>query len=133
MFKPYSKMNTQRQTAGETAKPTSPIILVIFRDCHARHNLVVTANNEREERTYRRMATKQGYLVAVRKPKNPTCDNCDHMTIRNFKDGTAHRHCDLMGLYVPDNEQSPTCDLHTAISKFERMMAAKAIKEGGAQ
>ena len=74
----------------------TPIVLVIIRDCHARHNLVVTANNEREERTYRRMATKQGYLVAVRKPK------------------------------------SPTCDLHTAISKFERMMAAKAGRKGGA-
>ena len=64
-------MQNSRTTAGETAKPTSPIILVIFRDCHARHNLVVTANNEREERTYRRMATKQGYLVAVRKPRQP--------------------------------------------------------------
>ena len=65
-------MQNSRTTAGETAKPTSPIILVIIRDCHARHNLVVTANNEREERTYRRMATKQGYLVAVRKPKAHT-------------------------------------------------------------
>lgn len=125
-------MNTQRQTAGETAKPTSPIILVIIRDCHARHNLVVTANNEREERTYRRMATKQGYLVAVRKPKNPTCDNCDHMTIRNFKDGTAHRHCDLMGLYVPDNEQSPTCNYHLAVEKFQRRVSAIGKKGGAA-
>lgn len=130
-------MQNTQTTAGETAKPTSPIILVIIRDCHARHNLVVTAHNDHEERTFRRMATKQGYLVAVRKPKNPTCDNCNHMTVRNFRDGTAHRHCDLMGLYVPDNEQSPTCDFHTAVSKFERLMTAKAsagsaTKKGGA-
>ncbi len=121
-----------KQTAGETAKPTSPIILVIIRDCHARHNLVVTANNAHEERTYRRMATKQGYLVAVRKPQNPTCDNCDHMTIRKTHSGENTRYCDLMGLYIPDNEQSPTCELHSAINKFERMMTAKAkARKGG--
>ena len=125
-------MDKQRQTAGETAKPTSPIILVIIRDCHARHNLVVTANNAHEERTYRRMATKQGYLVAVRKPQNPTCDNCDHMTIRKTHSGENTRYCDLMGLYIPDNEQSPTCELHSAINKFERMMTAKAkARKGG--
>lgn len=107
----------------------TPIILVIIRDCHVRHNLVVTANNAHEERTYRRMATKQGFLVAVRKPKDPTCDNCANMTVRNIQ-GTAHRHCDLMGLYVPDNEQSPTCNFHEAVSKFETMMTAKARKGG---
>ena len=106
------------------------ITLVIIRDCHARHNLVVTANTETEERTYRRMATKQGYLVAVRKPKNPTCDNCNHMELRQVQ-GENTRYCGLMGLYIPDNEQSPTCGFHEAVSKFERMMTAKA-KEGGA-
>lgn len=109
---------------------TNPIVLVIIRDCHAKHNLVVTANNAHEERTYRRMATKQGFLVAVRKPKDPTCDNCANMTVRNFRDGTTHRHCDLMGLFVPDNEQSPTCEFHTALSKFETMMATRARKGG---
>ena len=108
------------------------ITLVIIRDCHASHNQVVTANNAHEERTWRRMATKHGYLVAVRKPQDPTCDNCANMTVRNFRDGTAHRHCDLMGLYVPDNEQHPTCDFHQAVSKFEAMMTAHARK-GGAQ
>ena len=125
-------MQNSRTTAGETAKPTSPIILVIIRDCHARHNLVVTANNDHEERTYRRMATKQGYLVAVRKPKNPTCDNCDHMSIRKTRSGENTRHCDFFGLYIPDNEHAPSCEFHKAVSKFERMMSAKA-KEGGAR
>ena len=62
----------------------------------------------------------------------PTCDNCDMMTIRQSGSGN-HRHCDLMGLYIPDNEQSPSCDLHSAISKFERMMteAARRNKKGG--
>ena len=125
-------MQNTQTTAGETAKPTSPIILVIIRDCHARHNLVVTANNAHEERTYRRMATKQGYLVAVRKPQNPTCDNCDHMSIRKTRSGENTRHCDFFGLYIPDNEQSPTCELHSAINKFERMMTAKAkARKGG--
>lgn len=125
-------MDKQRQTAGETAKPTSPIILVIIRDCHARHNLVVTANTEHEERAYRSMATKKGYLVAVRRPKNPTCDNCDHMTIRKTRGGENTRHCDFFGLYIPDNEHAPSCEFHKAVSKFERMMSAKA-KEGGAR
>ena len=131
-------MDKQRQAAGpstgsgtENKKATGPVVLVIIRDCHARHNLVVTANTETEERTYRRMATKQGYLVAVRKPKKPTCDNCANMTVRNIQ-GTGHRHCDLMGLYIPETEQSPTCNFHEAVSKFEAMMTAKARK-GGAQ
>lgn len=123
-------MKCTKKTAGETAKPTSPIILVIIRDCHASHNLVVTAHNDHEERTFRRMATKQGYLVAVRKPKNPTCDNCDHMELRQVRSENT-RYCGLMGLYIPDNEQSPTCDFHEAVSKFERAMTAKARKGGG--
>ena len=118
-------MDKQRQTAGETATKT----LVIFRDCHAKNNLVVTAKTEREEKTYRRMATRKGYLVAVRKPKDPTCDNCANMTVRNVH-GTAHRHCDLMGLYIPETEQHPTCNFHQAVSKFERMMTAQSRKGG---
>ena len=127
-------MDKQKQTAGETAPTTTTgaIVLVIIRDCHAKHNLVVTANNAHEERTYRRMATKQGFLVAVRKPKDPTCDNCANMSMRNWRDGSAHRHCDLTGLFIPDTEQSPTCDFHEAISKFETMMTAKARKGGEA-
>lgn len=125
-------MQHTQKTAGETAPAT--IILVIIKDCHARHNEVVVAKTPREEQRIRLKAMAKGYLVAERKrkPDEPTCDNCDHMTIRTIGSGT-HRHCDLMGLYIPDNEQSPTCDLHSAINKFERMMTAKAkARKGGA-
>lgn len=127
-------MDKQRQTAGETEPTTTTgaIVLVIIRDCHAKNNMVVTADTPAEERAYRRMATKQGFLVAVRKPKDPTCANCANMTVRNWRDGSAHRHCDLMGLFIPDTEQSPTCNFHEAISKFEAMMTAKAKKGGAA-
>lgn len=113
----------------------TPIVLVIIKDCHAKHNEVVEAKTPRDERRIRLTAMAKGYLVTERKrkPAEPICDNCDHMSIRTFKDGTTHRHCDLMGLYIPDNEQSPSCDLHTAINKFERMMTAKAkARKGGA-
>ena len=112
----------------------TPIVLVIIKDCHAKHNEVVEAKTPRDERRIRLTAMSKGYLVAERKrkPAEPTCDNCDYMTIRTIGSGT-HRHCDLMGLYIPDNEQSPSCDLHSAINKFERMMAAKAkVRKGGA-
>ena len=41
--------------------------LVIFRDCHVKHNLVVKAQTFADELMYRRMAAKRGWLVAVRK------------------------------------------------------------------
>lgn len=50
-------------TAGETAQKT----LVIFRDCHSRHNLLVKVHTWADELMYRRMATRRGWLVAVRK------------------------------------------------------------------
>lgn len=41
----------------------------------------------------------------------PTCDNCLWMTI--IKSGSGnHRHCDQMGLYIPDWEMYPSCSLH---------------------
>ena len=55
----YSK----NSTAGKTAWKT----LVIFRDCHVKHNLVVKALTWADELMYRRMAAKRGWLVAVRK------------------------------------------------------------------
>jgi hypothetical protein len=58
-------MNKQRQTAGETAKRT----LVIFRDCHSKNNIVVTANSDREEEKIRLRAMSKGFLVALRKPR----------------------------------------------------------------
>lgn len=56
-------MNNQKQTVGETTQRT----LVIFRDCHSRHNLLVKAQTWADELMYRRMATRRGWLVAVRK------------------------------------------------------------------
>lgn len=108
------------------------ITLVIIRDCHAAHNEVVTAHTEREERRIRLRAASKGFLVAVRKPKEPTCDNCDHMTVRQTRSGENTRYCDLFGLYIPDNEQSPTCEFHQAVSKFERRVSAMARKGGAA-
>lgn len=52
-----------RQTVGETTMKT----LVIFRDCHSRHNLLVKVHTWADELMYRRMATRRGWLVAVRK------------------------------------------------------------------
>ena len=57
--------NTQK-TAGQTAKQR---ILVIFRDCHSKNNIVLTANSDREEEKIRLRAMSKGFLVAVRKPK----------------------------------------------------------------
>lgn len=59
-------------TAGETAPMA--IVLVIIKDCHASHNEVVEAKTPRDERRIRLTAMSKGYLVAVRKPKQPGCE-----------------------------------------------------------
>lgn len=107
--------------------------LVIFRDCHVKHNLVVKALTWADELMYRRMAAKRGWLVAERKrkPAEPTCDTCDHMTIRKTHSGENTRYCELMSQYIPDNEHAPGCDYHKAIEKFERRVSAMG-KRGGA-
>ena len=56
-------MQNTQTTAGKTAQKT----LVIFRDCHSRHNLLVKVHTWADELMYRRMATRRGWLVAVRK------------------------------------------------------------------
>ena len=58
-------MQHTQKTAGQTA----PRTLVIFRDCHANHNILVVANSDREEEKIRLRAMSKGFLVAVRKPK----------------------------------------------------------------
>lgn len=58
------------QNTPKTAGQTAPRTLVIFRDCHSRNNIVVTANSDREEEKIRLRALSDGFLVAVRKPKN---------------------------------------------------------------
>ena len=71
--------NTQK-TAGQTA----PRTLVIFRDCHSKHNIVVTANSDREEEKIRLRALSDGFLVALRKPRElkqslgDTCTSSTH-------------------------------------------------------
>ena len=39
----------------------------------------------------------------------PTYDNCGLMSLRTFRDGTIHRHCDILNLYIPDHEMFPSC------------------------
>lgn len=126
-----NEMQTQVRTAGETAK----ITLVIMRDCHVGHNQEVTVKPE-DAGIYRRLAAKRGWLVGERKPKEPTYDNCDNMTIRQTGSGN-HRHCDLLNLYIPDNEMFPSCSYHKAIMKFERKFESgrtrllNTIRKGG--
>jgi hypothetical protein len=111
---------------------TYPKTLVVIRDCHAGRNLIVTAHTADDERLYRKMAGKKGWRVAVRKPKaEPTCDNCANMELLNHADGTAHRHCELFGQWIPDTEQSPVCDYHSALLKFEERVMSMA-RRGGA-
>lgn len=125
-------MQNSQKTAGETAPKT--VILVIIKDCHAKHNEVVEAKTQRDERRIRLTAMAKGYLVTERKrkPAEPTCDNCEHMTIRKTNAGENTRYCELMGQYIPDNEHTPVCDYHKAIEKFERRVSAMGKKGGAA-
>lgn len=59
-------MQNTQTTAGQTAKQRT---LVIFRDCHSKNNIVVVANSDREEEKIRLRAMSQGFLVALRKPR----------------------------------------------------------------
>lgn len=69
----------------------------------------------------------------------PTCDNCGLMTIRQTASGN-HRHCDLYGLFIPDQEMYPSCELHTRMNRTSRQLAlhggvrweTTVIMEGGA-
>ncbi len=69
-------MQNSRQTAGETAQRT----LVIFRDCHSKNNIVMTANSDREEEKIRLRAMSKGFLVAVRKPRELMQNLCNTYT-----------------------------------------------------
>lgn len=116
-----------------TTASTYPKTLVVIRDCHSRHNLVVTARTADDEALYRKMAARKQWKVAVRKPKaEPTCDNCLHMEIGNTRDGEAHRRCGLYGKWIPDTEQSPLCDHHSALKGAFSLTLTKAGQEGGA-
>lgn len=51
-----------------------------------------------------------------------TCDNCAWMTIISTGSGN-HRRCEQMGIYIPDEEQFPTCAMHTKTNSKCRHMA----------
>ena len=63
MFKIKSKMQNEKQTAGETAKERT---LVIFRDCHAANNIVIQLVDSYEERFYRNFARRMGWPCCIR-------------------------------------------------------------------
>lgn len=114
-----------------------PKTLVVIRDCHASHNIVLTARTADDEQLYRKMAEKKGWKVAERKPKakelGPVCDNCESMVLRNTRDGAAHRFCGLYGQWIPDEEQSPTCDHHSALNGAFLLTLTPTAEEGGAR
>lgn len=58
----------------------------------------------------------------------PTCDNCGLMSLRTFRDGTLHRHCDILGLYIPDHEMFPSCQLHTWQNRTSCTIARTGVK-----
>ena len=59
-------MENEKQTAGETATERT---LVIFRDCHAANNLVITIEDAYEERFYRNFARRMGWPCTTRRQK----------------------------------------------------------------
>lgn len=46
--------------------------LVIFRDCHAKNNIVVPIESDGEERFYRHFAHRMGWPCTIRRPKAHT-------------------------------------------------------------
>lgn len=61
-------MNNQNQTEAKTSKR----MLVIFRDCHVKNNIVVPIESSYEERFYRHFAHRMGWPCTIRKPKAHT-------------------------------------------------------------
>lgn len=58
-------MQTSRQTAGETAIRT----MVIFRDCHAKNNILVPILTADDERFFSNLAAANGWLHTMRRPE----------------------------------------------------------------
>ena len=113
-----------------------PKTLVVISDCHAKNNLTVTARNADDEALYRKMADRKEWKVAVRKRKDtpePTCDNCASMEVRQTSDGANHRWCDMHGQWIPDTEQSPSCDMHSALKGAFSLTLTKTNWKGGAR
>ena len=77
--------------------------------------------------TMTRAMRKKVRVAQGRHQGEPTCDNCGLMTIITSGSGT-HRHCDAMGLYIPDWEQFPSCSLHTWQNKTSSALARIGVK-----
>ena len=107
------------------------ITLVLIHSCHAKDNVVFENLTEQESAGIRKLAKREGYLVAERKarPQEPICDNCGNMNVKQNRDGENYRYCALWGQAIPDNEQSPTCDYHTAVHKFLDRFSGKGRYE----
>ena len=78
-------------------------------------------------KTMPRAMRKKVRVAEGRHQGEPTCDNCGLMTIVTSGSGT-HRHCDLMGLYIPDWEMFPTCSLHTWQNRTSSTLARIGVK-----
>ena len=78
--------------------------------------------------TMTRAMRKKVRVAQGRHQGEPTCDNCGLMSLRTFRDGTLHRHCDIMGLFIPDEEMFPSCNLHTWQNRTSRTLARKDVK-----
>ena len=73
-------------------------------------------------------ALRQVRITQGSHQSEPTCDNCGLMSMRNFANGTTHRHCDIMGLFIPDEEMFPTCSLHTWQNRTSVAVARIGVK-----
>ncbi len=104
-------MNTQDQTAGETART-----LVIFRDCHARNNIVVPIDDSYTERFYRNFARRMGW---------PCCIRRSEAQLRNFQRKPVGRKPRLKAQAVPYGQ-----GLHEAAMRFVQSLNHAA--KGGA-
>lgn len=80
-----------------------------------------------------RAMRKRVRVAEGRHQGEPTCDNRGLMTIITSGSGT-HRHCDLLGLFIPDEEMFPSCDLHTWLNRISLALSRNGVKreKGGA-
>ena len=90
--------------------------------------------------TMTRAMRKKVRIAEGRHQGEPTCDNCGLMSLRNFRDGSAHRFCGILGLFIPDHEMYPSCSLHTWQNRTSSTLArigvkweTTIVKEGGAR
>lgn len=78
--------------------------------------------------TMTRVMRKQVRVTQGKHQCEPTCDNCGLMSFRNFRDGSTHRYCGILGLYIPDQEMYPSCNLHTRQNRTSVAVARIGLK-----